>query len=107
MSDYFLTRTDWADVSLERATENVPRDGKFHVIAEGQIVKSVKSQKAALQAYREAIKATGKEPSPRDDSKTASASEIVQAEENDRQFYLSAMYWSFSHEYSKPEKLRK
>ena len=96
MSDYFLMRADWADVSLERATDNVPHDGKFHIVVDAQIVKSVKSQKAALRAYKEAIEATGREPPPREGTETASASEVAHAEENDRQFYLSSMYWAFS-----------
>ncbi len=105
MSDYLLMRTDWADVSLERETENVPHDGRFHVLVGGKIVKSLRSQKAALQAYKEAIKATGKVPPPKENG--GNASQTLQAEENQRQFYLSAMYWAVSHDYSKPEKLRK
>jgi hypothetical protein len=105
MSDYLLMRTDWADVSLERDTENVPHDGRFHVLVGGKIVNSLRSRKAALQAYKEAIRATGKTPPPKDDE--SSPSQMLQAEENQRQFYLSAMYWATSHDYSKPEKLRK
>jgi hypothetical protein len=107
LSDYFLMRADWADVSLERGTENVPHDGKFHVVVGAQIVKSLRSQKAALQAYQEAIRATGKERPPKEGTGAMSTSEIAQAERNNREFYLSAMYWAVSHDYSKPEKLRK
>jgi hypothetical protein len=105
MSDYLLMRTEWADVSLERDTDNVPHDGRFHVLVGGKIVNSLRSQKAALQAYKEAIKATGKTPPAKESE--GSRSQVLQAEENQRQFYLSAMYWGTSHDYSKPEKLRK
>jgi hypothetical protein len=107
MSDYLHIRADWADVSLERKTENVPHDGKFHIVVSGRIVRSVRSQKVALQAYREAIRATGKEPPSRENAGTVGASQILQAEENQRQFHLSAIYWAVSHDYSRPEKLRK
>lgn len=101
MGHYLLMRTDWADVSLERETENVPHDGRFHVLVSGKIVKSLRSQKGALQAYKEAIKATGKTPPPKENE--SSSAQALQAEENQRQFYLSATYWAVSHDYSKPE----
>jgi len=105
MSDYLLMRNDWADVSLERDTENVPRDGKFHILVGGKIVTSLRTHKAALLAYREAVAATGKIPPPRDHE--SSPSQVLKAEEDQRQFYASAMYWATSHNYSKPDKLRK
>jgi hypothetical protein len=107
MSDYFVIRADWADVSLERETENVPHDGRFHILIGGRIVRSVRSQKVALRAYKEAIRATGKEPPSKENAETASAPQVLQAEETQRQFHLSAMYWAVSHDYSRPEKLRK
>lgn len=105
MSDFFLARTEWAGVSLERATDNVPHDGRFHILVDGKIVKSVKSQPAAMKAYKEAIAGTSRQPPPRE-SEELSAAEIAAAEENARQFYLSEMYWGSSHNYSRPDKLR-
>ena len=41
-----------ANLSLERATENVPDDGCFHLLIDGVIVKSFRSEKAAQTEYR-------------------------------------------------------
>lgn len=41
-----------ANLSLERATENVPDDGRCHLIVNGEIVKSFRSEKAAQAEYQ-------------------------------------------------------
>jgi len=46
-----------ANLSLERATENVPDDGRFHLIVDGVIVKSCRSRKAAQAEYQALRKA--------------------------------------------------
>ncbi|MBI2954825.1 MAG: hypothetical protein HYY30_10965 [Chloroflexi bacterium] len=46
-----------ANLSLERATENVPNDGRFHLMLNGKIVKSFRFEKAAQAEYRALRKA--------------------------------------------------
>jgi hypothetical protein len=44
-----------ANVSLERGTPNVPNDGKYHLIVEGQVVNSFKALKHAKDAYEKEL----------------------------------------------------
>ncbi|MBI4318285.1 MAG: hypothetical protein HY675_07335 [Chloroflexi bacterium] len=46
-----------AELSLERATENVPDDGRFHLIVNGVVVKSFRFEKAAQTEYQALRKA--------------------------------------------------
>lgn len=46
-----------ANLTIERATENVPNDGCLHLIVNGVIVKSFRSKKAAQTEYQERRKA--------------------------------------------------
>src|SRR5687767_1962882 len=40
-----------ANVALERGTPNVPNDGKYHLIVEGQVVNSFKTLRQGKDAY--------------------------------------------------------
>jgi len=42
-----------AGVSLERGTENVPDDGRFHLVVDGKVAESFRSEKQAQQRYQE------------------------------------------------------
>lgn len=42
-----------AGISLERATENVPDDGRFHLLVNGKIIGSFRSEKQAQGCYQE------------------------------------------------------
>lgn len=44
-----------ANVALERATDNVPNDGQFHLLVEGQIVGSFKNLKSGKNAYEKEL----------------------------------------------------
>ena len=46
-----------ANLSLERATENVPDDGRFHLLVNGGIVKSFRHERAAQAEYQALRKA--------------------------------------------------
>jgi hypothetical protein len=40
-------------LSLERGTEDVPDDGRFHVVRDGAVVYTSESQRDALRQYRD------------------------------------------------------
>lgn len=51
------------NVSIQRETENVPNDGRYHVVVDGEIVLSTKVEAAALVEFEdrcEARKAHGR-----------------------------------------------
>jgi hypothetical protein len=45
--------------AIKRATEDVPNDGRFHLVRNGQIVASFRTERDALLPYREAIQQSG------------------------------------------------
>lgn len=104
MNRFFKMQADWAGVSLERATGHVPDDGRFHVVVQGVIVKSTRSLNAALKAYREAINASEKKPPQSGEKQTPQ--DIVRREADEIEFYRSALYWSYSHNYARGGKLQ-
>ena len=106
MGEYLLVRSAWAGVSVECATENVPDDGRFHVLVDGRIVQSIKSRAAAMRAYKEAILASGKGPPPRDEAERPSAYDMARAEDLDADFHRSVMYWNNSRAHARGGKLK-
>src|SRR5436305_629395 len=68
-----------SDISLECETENVPTDGRFHVLRAGTIVSSHRTLKAATSAYLALLdelglsaKPTAAPAQPADDAKISS-----------------------------------
>jgi hypothetical protein len=49
-------------ISLEYRTEDVPDDGKYHVLVDKEIVASYKSKAAATKRYKELIELAGGYP---------------------------------------------
>jgi hypothetical protein len=46
-----------ANVSLEKGTENVPRDGQFHLLVDGKVVASFKTLRQGKAAYEKELAA--------------------------------------------------
>ena len=44
-----------ANVSLERGTPNVPNDGRYHLIVDGQVKESYKALKTGKDAYEKEL----------------------------------------------------
>ena len=44
-----------ANISLERGTDNVPNDGKYHLIVDGQVKDSYKALKHGKDAYEKEL----------------------------------------------------
>jgi hypothetical protein len=44
-----------ANVALERGTENVPNDDRYHLIVEGQVVNSYRTLKSGKDAYEKEL----------------------------------------------------
>ena len=56
-------------LSIERNTGNVPKDGKFYVVKEGEIVKSFKSRKIAEELFQKLVSESGFKPNKEHDGK--------------------------------------
>ncbi len=80
-------------LSIERATDSVPDDGKYHVIRNGQTLGSFRALKPAQQLFRQAVEESGYRPQTADSGK--SSSEMM----TDRYMEAKDLYWSASHRY--------
>lgn len=81
-------------LSVERCTERVPRDGKFHIVRDGQVLESFKSERRAVARFRVIACEMGFSPESIAD-RPASAVE----QDLDRYFEAKEMYWAESHKH--------
>ena len=81
------------NLSIEKATDKVPNDGKYHVLRNEEVLGSFRSLKQAQELYRKIVQESWYKPAPVVTAK--SAAEI--ATEN----YLAAkdLYWAESHKH--------
>ena len=59
-------------LSIERATESTPDDGKYHVIHKGKAIGSFRILKQAQELFRQVIEESGYNPTPATHGKTTS-----------------------------------
>lgn len=81
-------------LSVERHTENVPHDGRFYLLKDGEIIRGFTSESKAVESLRELLDEIGYEALPPGE-KTLSAFE----EDLERYFRAKEMYWGQSHKY--------
>ena len=79
-------------LSVERCTGAVPDDGGFHVVLEGRVLGSFRSESAAVARFREIAEEMGYRP-----DSTVDARRSAYKEDLDNHFYESELYWSQSH----------
>jgi hypothetical protein len=81
-------------LSIEKNTENVPQDGKYYLLREGQIVRAFRTLKKAEVAFREMVAEAGYTSRPAEKQAKSAA-------EQDIERYLDAkdLYWAESHRY--------
>ncbi len=81
-------------LSIERHTENVPHDRKFHLLRDGEIVLSFTSERKAVETLHELLDELGYEP-PQQEEKSRTAFD----EDLERYFRTKELYWGESHKY--------
>ena len=94
-----------APASLEQGTKAVPDDGKYHLILDGQIVKSFRSLQVARQAYQKLLADVGFEPEVEKEEL-----DPEQARRRERlavDYYRVSDYWDEAHHHRRGGKLRK
>jgi hypothetical protein len=81
-------------LSIEKNTENVPHDGNYYLVRNGQIVKGFRTLKKAEVTFKEAVAESGYMPKPVEKRKKSAA-------EQDTDRYLDAKdhYWAESYKY--------
>src|SRR3972149_8625332 len=78
-------------LSLERATDRVPKDGFFYVLLDGEIKGRFRTKSKALSLYRALLEQSGHQPQPVQVSANAGRENVER--------YLDELesYWSDSH----------
>jgi|SRR5579883_322686 hypothetical protein len=84
------------DLYIERGTERVPADGRYHVTLQGAVVGSFRSLKGAQSCYRRKLHESGYTPQPQPQM---SAEEQLRHENIERDLLRSASFWAESHRY--------
>jgi len=76
-------------LSIEKNTENVPQDGKYHLLHNGQILQTFKTLKQAEAAFKEKVAELGYKPKP-------VKKQAKSATEQDVESYLDAkgVFWA-------------
>jgi len=80
-----------SDLSLERSTERVPRDGYFYVLLKGEIKGRFRTKSSALAMYRAILEKSGYKPPP------VEAADDISRETVERYLDDLETYWSDSH----------
>ena len=81
------------NLSIERHTERVQSDGKYHVLRNGETLGSFRSLKQAQDVFRKVVQDSGYKPSAPKRSKTPfdiMTEQYMEAKE---------LYWADSHKY--------
>jgi hypothetical protein len=60
-----------AKVSIERQTENVPKDSKYYVLKDGEVIDSFRNFKASEALYKKLINELNLPPLELEEDKTA------------------------------------
>ena len=81
------------ELSVERGTDSVPRDGKYHVLKSGRDLGSFRVLKQAQTLFKQVLNESEYQPPPPPEGK--SASEML----TDRYLESKDLYWADSHKF--------
>ena len=81
-------------LSIQQNTEDVPRDGKFHIMRDGAVVASYPSLKRARDRLQKLKEEAGYQPQQNVDAEGVAAKEHVE-----RLMDAASSYWSASHRF--------
>jgi len=94
--DFFRLALPELELSIEQNTENVPRDGRFHVLHRGADVGSYPNLKRAREHFQRIKEAAGFQPTVADQPRGAGA---ANKEHIERLLDAATSYWSQSHKF--------
>lgn len=95
--EFFRLAVPEVGLSIEQNTENVPQDGKYHVLKQGAIVASYPSLKRARERLQRLKDEAGFVPqSAREDE---AGDELASKEHVERLLDAHGRYWGASHKF--------
>jgi len=83
-------------LSIEKNTENVPDDGRFYVIKDGNIIQSFRSKKHAEERFKQLVKESGFKPERQHYKRANPSDETVE-----RNLIAKAIFWAEGPKYKK------
>lgn len=86
-----------AGLSIEQNTENVPNDGKYHIVKNGAVVASYPSLKRARDRFQKLKDEVGYRPVRPDAA--AQGEDLAAKEHIERLLDAASSYWGSSHKY--------
>lgn len=92
-SQYYRQGIPDLNLSIERATFNVPKDGRYHIVKESNIIANFKSLKQAQEFYWKIVHDLGYKPKTEPNQKSAAELAI------ERHLDAKGLYWAESHKY--------
>lgn len=90
MADRYVQRLPALGLSIERNTEAVPPDGRWHLLRDGVEIGCFRSRTAAQDAWREIVDTSGWKPPAKD---VRSSEEMLAAERAARDRDARNEYW--------------
>lgn len=81
------------NLSIERYTDQVPDDGKYHVLRDNEVLGSFRALKQAQELFRKIVQESGYKPNTEDTGKTIS--QVM----TDRFLASKDLYWADSYKY--------
>jgi hypothetical protein len=85
------------DLYIERGTERVPADGRYHVVERGEIIGSYRPLRSAQRCYQRRLKELKFVPKVQD---APTSDEQLRNENLERDLLRSASYWAESYRHS-------
>ncbi|MBU4292673.1 MAG: hypothetical protein KJ770_01295 [Actinobacteria bacterium] len=107
MLDHFKQTVEGFDLRLEKNTDSVPRDGKFHIIHQGCVVFSSKSFPQTRKKFWKILSEMGYDPKIRGKSKDNNIKQLVERDKAARFFQSYEQYWGSSHKFKNGGRLGK
>ena len=78
MMAYYRRYIPAINLSLEKDSNNVPNDGKYHILHDGKVVAGFKNHKQADEYFEQLVKASGYKPPKATIDKHNSAQESIE-----------------------------
>ena len=107
MSDYFKQTAEGFNLSLEKDTSSVPKDGKFHILFQERIIFSSKSLPQSRKKFGQILNELGYDLKIKGKTKDNNLKELVERDKAARFFNSYEQYWDSSHKFKKGGRLGK
>lgn len=108
MEGYFKQSMPGYDIFIEKSTQNVPLDGKYHIVTANKIVYSTKVLKFAQLKFATLLKEMGYSPKKMEEKPTADdVKDMLNKQRSDQLSKAYDAFWDNSYKFRKGGRLNK